>query len=217
MGIHTIGDIARADEKWLNSYLGKMGSILWAFANGYDTSPVRKENTSAPVKSIGNSTTTPRDLENDEDVKIVLYVLAESVAARLRENGFRCRTVEISIRDNELHSYTKQTKVSDATNITKEIADAGFRLFKQSYNWQKPIRSVGIRGADLVNDNYWEQLDLFHNAELRDKMMKMDAAVDDIRRRFGFYSIQRGLMLGDTILSAVNAKEEHKVHPHGYF
>lgn len=50
MGIHTIGDIARADEKWLNSYLGKMGSILWAFANGYDTSPVRKENTSAPVK-----------------------------------------------------------------------------------------------------------------------------------------------------------------------
>lgn len=183
MGIHTIGDIARADEKWLNSYLGKMGSILWAFANGYDTSPVRKENTSAPVKSIGNSTTTPRDLENDEDVKIVLYVLAESVAARLRENGFRCRTVEISIRDNELYSYTKQTKVSNATNITKEIADAGFRLFKQSYNWQKPIRSVGIRGADLVNDNYWEQLDLFHNAELRDKMMKMDAAVDDMQKR----------------------------------
>ena len=217
MGIRTIGDIARADEKWLNSYLGKMGSILWAFANGYDTSPVRKENTIAPVKSIGNSTTTPRDLENDDDVKIVLYVLAESVAARLRENGFRCRTVEISIRDNELYSYTKQTKVSNATNITKEIADAGFRLFMQSYHWQKPIRSVGIRGADLVNDNYWEQLDLFHNAELRDKMMKMDAEVDDIRRRFGFYSIQRGLMLGDTILSAVNAKEEHTVHPHGYF
>ncbi len=149
MGIRTIGDIARADEKWLNSYLGKMGSILWAFANGYDTSPVRKENTIAPVKSIGNSTTTPRDLENDDDVKIVLYVLAESVAARLRENGFRCRTVEISIRDNELYSYTKQTKVSNATNITKEIADAGFRLFyaklslaeayqKCWYSWSRP-------------------------------------------------------------------------------
>jgi DNA polymerase-4 len=47
---------------------------------------VRRENTSAPIKSIGNSTTTPRDLETDEDVKIILYVLAESVAARLREN-----------------------------------------------------------------------------------------------------------------------------------
>ena len=45
----------------------------------------------------GNSTTTPKDLLCDEDVKIVLYILAESVAARLRENGFRCRVVEISV------------------------------------------------------------------------------------------------------------------------
>ena len=43
-----------------------------------------------------------QDLVCDEDVKIVLYILAESVAARLRENGFRCRVVEISVRDNEL-------------------------------------------------------------------------------------------------------------------
>jgi DNA polymerase-4 len=217
MGIHTIGDIARTDESWLVSSLGKMGSVLWAFANGYDSSPVRRENTEAPIKSIGNSTTTPRDLETDEDVKIVLFVLAESVAMRLRENGFRCRTVEISIRDNELYSFTRQTKVPYATNITKEIGEAGYRLFKENYNWQKPIRSVGIRGADLVNDNYWEQLDLFQNAQVREKMMKADAAVDDIRRRFGFYSIKRGLMLEDTALSGVNAREEHTVHPHGYF
>lgn len=102
MGIRTIGDLAKSDETLLVRKLGKMGSILWAFANGYDESPVKLENTSAPVKSVGNSTTTPRDMETDEDVKIVLYILAESVAARLRENGFRCRTVEISVRDKEL-------------------------------------------------------------------------------------------------------------------
>ena len=102
MGIRTIGDLAKSDETLLVRKLGKMGSILWAFANGYDESPVKLENTSAPVKSVGNSTTTPRGMETDEDVKIVLYILAESVAARLRENGFRCRTVEISVRDKEL-------------------------------------------------------------------------------------------------------------------
>ena len=77
--------------------------------------------------------------------------------------------------------------------------------------------SVGVRGADLVTDNYWEQIDLFSSVEKREKQMKMDNAVDEIRRRFGFYSIQRGLMYRDRILSAVNAKEEHTVHPHGYF
>lgn len=121
-GIHTIGDLARTDIDWITNVFGKMGTILWSFANGYDESPVKMENTSAPIKSIGNGTTTPRDLETDEDVKIVLYNLAESVAARLRKNGFKCRVVEISIRDNKLISFSRQKKLGNATNITGEIA-----------------------------------------------------------------------------------------------
>ena len=52
MGIRTIGDLAKSDETLLVRKLGKMGSILWAFANGYDESPVKLENTSAPVKKV---------------------------------------------------------------------------------------------------------------------------------------------------------------------
>ena len=216
-GIKTIGDLAQTDEHLLMSHLGKMGGILWGFANGYDDSPVKMEHTHAPIKSIGNSTTTQRDLENDEDVKIILYILAESVAARLRDNGFKCRVVEISVRDNELYSFTRQHKIDHATNITGEIATEAYRIFKENYNWRKPIRSVGVRGADLVNDNYWEQMDLFSSVEQREKQMKLDDAVDTIRRRFGFYSVQRGLMYRDKSLSSVNAKEDHTTNPIGYF
>ena len=232
MGIRTIGDLAKSDETLLVRKLGKMGSILWAFANGYDESPVKLENTSAPVKSVGNSTTTPRDMETDEEVKIVLYILAESVAARLRENGFRCRTVEISVRDKELFHFSKQVKLQNASNITKEIAEAGYRLYKDNYRlpaddkelkssrpefFQKPLRSIGIRGTDLVTDYFWEQLDIFMDPQAREKQMKMDETVDIIRKRFGFYSVQRGLMYRDRILSACDAKSDHTVHPHGYF
>ena len=232
MGFRTIGDLARTEETLLVRKLGKMGSILWAFANGYDESPVKLENTSAPIKSVGNSTTTPKDMETDEDVKIVLYILAESVAARLRENGFRCRTVEISIRDKDLFHFSKQVKLQNASNITREIAEAGYKLYKESYRlpadekelknsrpefYQKPLRSIGIRGTDLVTDYFWEQLDMFMDPKEREKQMKVDAAVDNIRKRFGFYSIQRGLMYQDRILSACDAKSDHTVHPHGYF
>jgi len=232
MGIRTIGDIANCEEELLQARLGKMGSILWAFANGYDDSPVKLENTSAPIKSVGNSTTTPKDMETDEDVKIVLFILAESVSARLRENGFRCRTVEISLRDNGLFHFSRQMKLNNASNITREIAEAGYALYKQNYRlpaneaelsrngaafYQKPLRSIGIRGADLVMDNFWEQLDIFTDPSYREKQMKVDAAIDSIRGRFGFYSIQRGLMYRDRILSACDAKAEHTVHPHGYF
>lgn len=217
MEIQTIGDLARTKESILVSHLGKMGSILWGFANGYDNSPVRLEHTSAPVKSVGNSITTHRDLENDEDVKIVLYILSESVAARLRENGFRCRVVEISVRDNQLQSFTRQRKIPNATNITSEIAAYAFALFQENYDWKWAIRSIGVRGMDLVNDLYWEQIDFFTDINKREKQKKLDVAIDELRKRFGFYSVQRGLMFQDEELSKINAKEEHTVHPHGYF
>ena len=216
-GIHTIGDLARTDIDWITSVFGKMGAILWSFANGYDESPVKKENTSAPIKSIGNGTTTPRDLETDDDVKIVLYNLAESVAARLKKNGFKCRVVEISIRDNKLISFSRQKKLGNATNITGEIAQSAYVLFKENYSWNNPIRSLGVRGSDLVNDNYWEQLDIFSSAEYREKLLKADKAVDDIRRRFGYFSIQRGLMYKDKKLSHLDCESMHTVHPHTFF
>ena len=121
-GVHTIGELAKMEPHLLQRQLGKMGLILHMFAYGEDQTPVNQENYHAPIKSIGNSTTTPRDLETEEDVKIITYVLAESVSARLRENNFKCRVVEIHVRDKELNSYSKQKKIVMATDITSEIA-----------------------------------------------------------------------------------------------
>ena len=216
-GIRTIGQLAQTDPELLHRWLGKMGYVLHMFANGEDRTPVSHESYSAPIKSIGNSTTTPRDLLTEEDVRIVAFVLAESVAARLRENNFKCNTVEISVRDNDLYSFSRQVKIKQPTDLTTEIAETAMHLFHENYHWNKPIRSVGVRGCDLVNAACPVQMDLFVDEARRDKLHKLDATVDVIRKRFGFDSIQRGLMYMDRGLSGVNAKEDHTVHPHGYF
>ena len=216
-GITTIGQLAETDPELLHRWLGKMGYVLSVFANGQDQTPVNHEAYDVPIKSIGNSTTTPRDLVNEEDVKIIVYVLAESVSARLRENNFKCNVVEISVRDNELYSFTRQQKIKSPTDITGEIAEAAMKLFHENYHWQKPIRSVGVRACNLISANTPVQLDLFLDEQRREKEHKLDIAVDVIRRRFGFDSIQRGLMYQDRLLSKINAKEDHTVHPHGYF
>ena len=170
----------------------------------------------APVKSIGNSTTTPRDLETDLDVWIILMALSESVSARLRKHGFKCKVVEISIRDNGLNSITRQKRISQPTNITDEIVKAAFELFKKPYRWEHPIRSLGVRGSDLVMEDIPVQLDLFDNQEKREKLERLDRAVDEIRRRFGYFSIQRAAMYQDKVLSHLDAGT-HTVHPHSYF
>ena len=41
--------------------------------------------------------------------------------------------------------------------------------------------------------------------------------MDDIRRRFGFSAVQRGIMYRDRYLSSLNAKaDDHMIHPHSY-
>jgi len=216
LGIRTIGQLAESDEKLLESHFGKIGNVLWAFANGWDEDPVCKEGYEAPVKSIGNSTTTPRDLENDLDVWIIQIALAESVAARLRKHGFKCKTVEITVRDNGLYSFSRQIHLRQPTNITNEIVTAAFQLFKDNYKWEHPIRRLGIRAADLVLDDIPVQLDLFGNQEKKEKLEKLDRTVDEIRRRFGYFSIQRAAMYQDKVLSHLDAGT-HTIHPHSYF
>jgi DNA polymerase-4 len=201
--IRTIGDLAMAREDFLVRRLGKAGSMLYGYANGYDLSPVQREDYAAPIKSIGNSTTTYRDMTCDEDVRLVLFALSESVGARFRENAFEGSVVEVSVRDSELSHFTRQRKLEKATNITSEIAEAGYSIFRGNYHWHKPLRCIGIRAAGLNMVGKPEQLDLFCDHRRRDRLRRIDGTVDEIRRRFGYGSIQRGLMFADTRLAGM--------------
>ena len=198
-GILTIGDLAQTDPSLLKDIFGKMGLVLSAFARGEDQTPVAAEYSEMPVKSIGNSTTTPRDLTTEQDVKMVLYMLSESVASRLRRHGFVGDVVEIYVRDGDLSGFSRQHKIDMPTNISEEIAQESMRLFRENYM-----------------ENYPYQLSLFTDPAWREKQLKADLAVDEIRDRFGFQAVRRGLMHVDAKLSEEDA-QTHVVHPHGYF
>ncbi len=213
---HTIGALATAPSDFLLQRFGKMGAVIQIFANGLDNSQVCDFGYESPIKSIGNSTTTPRDLLNEEDVKIIIYVLSESVAARMREQGFRCKTVSISVRDNELGWYQKQGKVTSPTDLACVIQAKAMELFKASYKWFKPIRSIGVRATDFLGcDNI--QLMIYDDENKREKQKHLEEAVDGLRRRFGAYAVQRGIMLADRGLSGFDPKNDHVIHPMGYF
>ena len=215
--IRTIGDLAQTDPSLLHSWLGKMGYVLHAFANGNDPSPVAPLGEEAIIKSIGNSTTTPRDLTCEEDVNIIFYVLAESVAARMRENGFRAKTLQISLRDTDLFSFERQCKLESPSCLASELHDAGMRLLRDNYCFRKPLRSVGIRGMDLVPIQTAMQLNFFEDPVRREKRERLEVAVDELRRRFGHAAVSRAVTMCDPSLGTINPKDDHTIHPVGYF
>ncbi|QAT49156.1 DNA polymerase IV [Caproiciproducens sp. NJN-50] len=216
-GIHTIGDLAGTPERALRGWFGKWGEVLYTFANGLDQSPVAQYDNQPTIKSIGNSTTAPRDLANNEDVKIILYVLADSIARRLREQGFKGRTICIGVRDNQLFGFTRQHTLGSYTNITSEIAVAGLDLFRRHYRWYKPIRSIGISITDLVPDAVPSQANLYCDEKERERRERLDQTVDWLKNRFGTYAIQPAVLLTDRQLSGFDPKKDHTIHPVGYF
>lgn len=213
--IYTIGDLAKRDISDLKLLLGVWGETLWHFANGLDAAPVKQVGEESLIKSVGNSTTTPRDLVNNQDVKLIIYVLAESVAARLRKYGFKCRTVSISVRGNDLISFERQSKLSNPTFLSNDIAQKAMELFKTNYRWGNSIRSLGVRGAGLVTADSHVQLDLFDNSNLDAEILA--GTVDNLHKRFGHYSVQRCSMLLDRQLTGFNPKEDHVIHPVSFF
>ena len=88
-------------------------------------------------------------------------------------------------------------------------------LFRANYQWEKPIRSIGVRGADLVTADSLVQLDRFE----RDVVMleELERCVDQLRKRFGPYCIQRCTFLQDGKLTGFNPKEDHVIHPVSFF
>lgn len=214
-GINTIGDLADTDVAVLKSLFGKNGEMLHSFANGTECSPVRHKDEISDVKSVGNSTTAPRDLVNEEDVKTVFRVLCESVSTRLREKGLKGRVVTIYVRDKELSSFSRQMKIPANTDISTEIFYYAMKLFCTNYFWNKPIRSLGVSVSDF--DITYEQFDFEKTVENREKQERLETAVDSLRRRFGNYCIGRACQLKDTELSKFNPHEEHIIHPVGFF
>ncbi len=211
--VYTIGDLAGREPKTLRLLLGVWGETLWHFANGLDDSPVRRSGEENCIKSVGNSTTTPRDLLTEEDVKLIVFVLAESVAARLRQHGLKCRTVAVNVRNTELFSFERQGKLAAPSCLSADIATRALELFREHYRWEQPIRSVGVRGGDLVTAGGLTQLELFAAADRE----ALERTVDGLRRRFGPYSVQRCALLQDRRLTGFNPKDDHVIHPISFF
>ena len=216
VGISTIGRLAECPVEFLERRLGKMGVILHMFANGRDVSPVQRTDHIPNIKSVGNSATTLRDLVNEADVQLMMLLLAESVCTRMRELASRCTVVEISVRDTELRSYCRQKKLPRPSCSSQEVAEIGMSLFRRSYDWARPVRSIGIRGAGLVEATE-QQLSLYADDRRRDKWEQIDKAVDWLRERYGYMSIRRAMVCMDPLLGRINPYDDHTVHPVGYF
>ena len=214
--IKTIGDLATTDPKYLKLTLGKMGQILWEFANGGDLSIVSSIKDAEKIKSFGNSTTCPMDLNSDDQVKSVIYMLAESVAERMKKKNFYARGVNLWVKDTNLMSFDRHALLDNPTNVSEDIAKVCYRLFKDNFDWSLDVRALGVRVTHLSEGKI--QYDIFKNGNNLEKKQTLEITIEKLRERFGYEVIRRGNILAYDGLSGLNPHSEiHIIHPRGFF
>lgn len=187
-GIQTIGQLAACDCDMLIDLFGKTGRQLYSYANGLENSPVRPFNQREPVKSVGNGTTFRRNLTRWDEVQSQLSILSDTVAWRLRKYGLYCTAVQVTIRDADFRTITRQKQLGRSTHITREIAGACMELMRQSWQMPHPIRMLTVTALNLVEEaQYSSQIDLFAQEadERSGKLEKLEHTMDHIRAKYG--------------------------------
>ena len=200
MQIRTVGDLARAEPDLLERALGKSGLMAWNFANGMDGSPVLLDGQEYPIKSIGNSTTTPVDMVTRRDAEIVLAQLCQSVATRLREADLRCTTVKLSLRSTDL-AWKQRQKGTAATCLETDLWREAMALY-DTFHDGKPLRSIGVSACSLINRGE-QQLCMFDGEGETCRHAALESlggVLDSLRERFGARAVRRGLLLEGGLL-----------------
>jgi nucleotidyltransferase/DNA polymerase involved in DNA repair len=186
IGIETIGQLAEYDSRKLERLFGKMGIYLHDRANAIDEDPVGQ---GGEVKSVGREHTYDEDVNDAEEIHKTILKLSEHVAYSLRTGGIKGRTITLKLRYQNFETHTHSRTLEKATDNALEINDVARGLFDKNWQTFRKVRLIGASVSNLSSGD--EQLGLFDDSVKKEKMEKIDKAVDKIRERFGRRSVKR--------------------------
>lgn len=191
IGIHTIYDLAHANEVQVKKLLGINGERLIQKANGVDNREVNPD-AIYDFKSIGNSTTLAKNTTKENEIREVLKKLSQSVSIRMKRKEVLATKVLVTIRYGNLKTITRSKKLQNPIGEEADLLQEATDLFFSHWN-EEPIRLLGITGQELVErDDAVKQLDLF-SYEQDAKEEPILSIIDQINQKYGEQLLKRGM------------------------
>jgi DNA polymerase IV len=191
-GISNVGEVAQLAETSLVTMLGRAsGRHLYALAHNRDPRPVQ---VGRRRRSIGSQCALGRSRKTPEAVDAVLVSLVDRVTRRMRAAGRAGRTVVLRLRFGDFSRATRSHTLPRPTAHTQTILVTARWLLATAMPEieRRGLTLVGIAVANLEDDGALQlvlPLDRHSGAAL-------DAALDEVRRRFGSTAVTRAVLLG---------------------
>lgn len=193
LGLKTIGDIQRCDQKILERVIGPhSATVFLRLAKGIDERGIELE---SEEKSISNEITFKEDVTGRDQIEAAYKRLVDKVGARLRKAGFYARTVHLKIRWSDFSTITRQTRLAPPCDDDITLREVAMELLEQHLR-TRPVRLIGfgVSGLSTSDRTDVDQLNLFDQPDTtrHDKRKRLSHAADDIKSKYGNRSLRRG-------------------------
>jgi len=192
IGVTTAGQLARVPEADLETVLGTAAARhLHALANNHDPRPVRRRPRRRSIGSqhaFGLRRATPEEIETD------LVAIVDRVTRRLRAARRVGRTIVLRLRFGDYSRATRSHTLRHPTAQTRPILGAARTLLAGARPLveRRGLTLIGVTIANLENDLPFQLCLPFD----LDDFELLDAALDEIRNRYGPTAITRGILVG---------------------
>ncbi len=187
-GIHTFGDLRRADDASLWRLFGRQGNAMRQRAAGIDDRPVEANRAE---KSISSEETFATDIRDAAELERQLLRLADRTSARLRSHRLSAGTLKIKIRRPDFVTCTRQCRIVPPAQDTELIFGVARKLLREWVGRQSTV-AVRLLGVGVGHLQISAQDDLFAN-RLNDSVL--GSTIDEIRGRFGQNLLTRASLL----------------------
>ncbi len=178
LGAKTVGDLSRTPPAILGRLVGEQHARdLHDLALGLDERPVVPYE--AP-KSVSHEETFGADLDAEHDLLREALALSHKVAARLREDGYRARTVTLKVRLANFTTLTRSRTLPAPTDVAADLYEVASDLYRGLPGARRRVRLLGVAATGLVPAGQ-EQLALLRGERWGD----VERAMDRIEQRFG--------------------------------
>jgi DNA polymerase IV len=184
-GIHTLGELRSAPDALLWPIFGRYCAWIRDRASGVDERPVLPD---MEEKSLSAEDTFEDDIADPRLLQRQLARLADLAGSRLRGRGLVAGCIGVKIRRDDFSTFTRQRAVAPPTGEGRAIGGVAAELLARwlAANPDTKLRLLGVVLTELTPA---AQLGLFEDQH---GPARVDAALDEVRGRFGSQALRRG-------------------------
>ncbi len=193
-GIVYAADLRRYPREFWKERFGERGPVLYDKGAGIDPTPVTE---GGAMKSSSAENTFGEDVSDIHTLKTLLLKQSERIAADIRRNGLKGRTVTLKVKFPDFRQITRSRTLDSRTSHAGTIYKTGCKLLDEELPLG-PVRLIGIGISNFEERS--RQLSLLDDPEKpqeNKKLEQLDKAIDQARNKFGSNILTRGRLLED--------------------